>query len=320
MGLQETELDQVARRLEQGAQIAEPEAAVLERSMGDALQFADRMFLGQIKQALQRADRFGPPMLEHGLGPRSAGGSEEPTAAEQILGAAFDHGPLVGMDMFRVSGEAPGLGPGMDGDLLHLRVEHPNQSRLGADPQLAADVLGRHRVICPGELHIAVAVDAAARFFEAGEQTRRQRPQGRLLDRREQLEDLLANGPVDASVGDRSLPVGEELILFTEAAKLTAPERVFLGVVDTRLDLALVTRHRRLGRRQNRPVVPAELDQLGIEIGVEPVGLKDGRLQVVDDQPGRDAAKVHEGVFQAPNERLGCLAPDHLRVALARMA
>jgi len=56
---------------------------------------------------------------------------QESTTAEEILGTALNYGSLVRMDMLRVGGEAPGFGPGMDGDLFHLRVENPHQPGLG---------------------------------------------------------------------------------------------------------------------------------------------------------------------------------------------
>lgn len=320
MGLEEPHLDRGTRVLEQRSKISEPEAGVFEGTLGDALEFADRMLLGQVKQALQGADRLGTPMLEHGLSPRSAARPEEATAAEKILGATLDHGPLVGMDMLGICRKAPGLGAGVDGDLFHLGRENPDEPRLGAHPQLAADVLGWHGVVRPAELNVAVALNAAAGFLEAGKQARRQGAQGGLLGRDEELKDLLTHGPMNAGVGDGALPVCQKLVLLAQAPELAAPECVFLHVVDARLHLALVPGHGGLGGGKDRPVMAAELDQLGVEIGIEPVGPQDGGLQVVDDQPRGHAAKVPECVFQTPHKRVRGLAPDNLGVAFAGVA
>src|ERR1700685_1898091 len=138
------------------------------------------------------------------------------------------------MDMLWIRGETPGLGPGVDCDLIHLRAEDPNEPRFGAHPKLAADVLRRNRIIRATELNIAVALDRAARFLEAREQACRQRSQRRLLGRHEQLEDLLSHGPVNAGVGDGALPVGKKLVLLTQAGELARPQRVFLDVVYSR--------------------------------------------------------------------------------------
>jgi hypothetical protein len=40
------------------------------------------MFLGQVKQAVERADRLGAAVLEHGYSPGSAARTQEPAATE----------------------------------------------------------------------------------------------------------------------------------------------------------------------------------------------------------------------------------------------
>src|ERR1019366_7655747 len=102
------------------------------------------------------------------------------------------------------------------------------------------------------------------RFLETREQGRRQRPQLRLLDLREERADLLTDRAVDARVGDGALPVGEKDVLRGETRKRAALERVGLRVFYAGLDLALVPRHRRFGRQERRAVVLAEGTQLRI--------------------------------------------------------
>jgi len=54
-----------------------------------------------------------------------------------------------------------------------------------------------------------------------------------------------------------------------------------------------------------------------MQIGIVPVRLADRRLEIVDDDGLRDAAKVPEGVLQAAKELLRRLVVDHLAVSLA---
>src|SRR5665213_783030 len=224
------------------------------------------------------------------------------------------------MDMLRVGRETPTLDPGVDGDLVHLGAVDPHEPRLRPDPEGTANKLGRHGIVRAAELDVAVTLDQTAALLETREEHGRQGPERRLLRGHEELKHLLAHGAVDAGVGDRALPLGQKLVLLGKAREGPALEGVILDVLDARLDLALMPGHGGLGRGEDRPVMAAELDQLGIEIRVEPVGLEHGGLQIIDDRARRHAAKMPERVFQAPDEGLGRLPPDHLGVALARMA
>ena len=138
--------------------------------------------------------------------------------------------------------------------------------------------------------------------------------------REKALQDLLAHRAMDPGVGDRTLPKLEELVLLAEAGKLPALQRVVLDVLDAVLDLALVARHPGPGRQDDRAVMAGEVRELGVDLRIEPIGLDDAGLQVIDHGPQRDPAKVPEGVLQAAQKRLGVLAPDHLRVAFPGMA
>ena len=63
----------------------------------------------------------------------------------------------------------------------------------------------------------------------------------------------------------------------------------------------------------------AERHHLGIELGLKPINLLDGRPQIVDDQ-GRDhPAKMPQGILQPADEVLGSLPPKGLGVTLARV-
>jgi hypothetical protein len=64
----------------------------------------------------------------------------------------------------------------------------------------------------------------------------------------------------------------------------------------------------------------AKRQDLRVEIRIEPVGLGDGGLQVVNHQRLGRAAEVLEGVLQATQEVVGRLAIDRLAVRLPRVA
>src|SRR6266516_5262767 len=66
--------------------------------------------------------------------------------------------------------------------------------------------------------------------------------------------------------------------------------------------------------------MPAKLFELGIEFRIKPIGARDRRAQIINDDGPRDPAQVAERIFQAANERLIRLSPHRLAVTLARMA
>src|SRR6478752_2209759 len=134
------------------------------------------------------------------------------------------------------------------------------------------------------------------------------------------VADVPTCSPVHARVGHGQLPVAEEPVLLLQAREAPAPQGVFLDIVDAALDLPLVAR--RVGTRwqEHGAVVLAEGADLGIELGVEPIGLLDGRLEVVEDQASGDPAEVPEGILEAAEEVVGGLAEYSLTVGLAGVA
>ena len=98
------------------------------------------------------------------------------------------------------------------------------------------------------------------------------------------------------------------LVLLLQAGERAALQRVVLHILHARFDLPLVPRHVGLGRQNHRAVVPAERLHLGRQLRIEPVGMRDGRLEIVDHQRLGHAAEVREGVFQAAEEVFGRLA------------
>ena len=146
---------------------------------------------------------------------------------------------------------------------------------------------------------------------------RQQLPTFRLL---EELFDLLLRRAVDPLVRHLRFPVQEKLVLLGQAREDTPLQGVPLHVLHAAFDLALVTRRVGLGGQKHRAVVPRERLQLGMDLGIVPVGPRHGRLEIVDHQPLGHAAEMTEGVLQTCDERFRGLPPHGLAVRLAAVA
>jgi hypothetical protein len=133
------------------------------------------------------------------------------------------------------------------------------------------------------------------------------------------LADLAAGGAMDPGVGDGQLPVQQEGVLLLQAGEASRLEGIALDVVDALFDLPLVPR--RAGSRgpEDKAVVLAEGADLRVELGIEPVGLRHGGLEVIQDQPSRYSTEVTKRIFDAAKEIVGGLAIDGLAVSLARV-
>ena len=110
------------------------------------------------------------------------------------------------MNMRVIGGEPARFDPDMRGDHLHALVEDPQNTGLSPDPQGAAQILRRDRIIRPLILNVTVAMDGAPSFNETGEKIGGQRQQCQPLGL-EQRSDLLPHGAVDARVGHGVFPV-----------------------------------------------------------------------------------------------------------------
>ena len=124
---------------------------------------------------------------------------------------------------------------------------------------------------------------------------------------------------MNARVGHAAFPFGKKQILFGQTRKAAALERVVLGKLHARLDLALVSRHRRARWQHGRAVMLAELRHLRVEFGIIPVRPRHGGAQIINDQSFGNATKIAKGIFQAPDEALGRLSPHYLAVSLSGM-
>ena len=107
------------------------------------------------------------------------------------------------------------------------------------------------------------------------------------------------------------------IVLLDEAGERVALQAVALDVADAVLDLALVARHARLAGQRHNAIVLAERLDLGVDLGIEPVGMADCGAKVVEDERAGHAAEVPEGVLQAADEFLRAFAPHHFAVGLA---
>src|SRR5262245_19430033 len=272
---------------------------------------------GQSKQALQDTHAFDAALLDHGFGPAAAVRTQAAHFAQEPGGAPLHAADLAVGQVLRLRAEAARFMPGMQGNLLQTLVEDAYQPAVPAHPHGTRQILRRHRVVGTLDLDVAVAVDDTPAFAETGKALQRQPLQGGPLDLAEQDADLPARSAVDARVGDGLLPIEQEAIGFVEAGEHAALQGVLLDVVHTAFDLALVPRRVRLGGQQGDAIVLAEGADLGIDLGVEPIGFGDGGLEIVEDQALRHAAEVPEGVLQATEECLGGLARHGFAVSLA---
>ncbi len=121
------------------------------------------------------------------------------------------------------------------------------------------------------------------------------------------------------SVGNGRFPVPEIFVLFLEATKGPAFDRILFHVVNTSFNLAFVTRHPRLGRQQHRAVMFTERLQLWIQIGVVAVSFDDGRFEIVGNDRLGNATEMHECIFKTLNQVVGGLTIDEFTVRLSGM-
>ena len=141
---------------------------------------------------------------------------------------------------------------------------------------------------------MAIAVHGALALVKRRERRQRQWHQRRSLHIGEMLADLAAGGAMDPGVGDGQFPVQQEDILLLQSGEASCLEGIALDVVDAFFDFSLVTRRARSRGPENESVVFGEGADLGIELGIEPVGLLHGSLEVIQDEPLWCSAKVAE--------------------------
>lgn len=217
-------------------------------------------------------------------------------------------------------GEFSGFEFGVEGDGFHAVVEGLDDAAVVSDPDAVADVFGGNMIVGFLPFGVAVAVDAALAFAEAGEEVGWQGLEVWLFDFGEVGADLAAGGAVDAGVGDSFFPVSEVDVEGVEVGEGFLFEGAFADVADVAFDFAFVLRGVGLGGESDESVVLAEGGEFWVEFGVVEVGFEDPGFEVVEDEGARDAAEVAQGVFEAPDEAFGVLPGHGFGVAFARVA
>ena len=319
MRFQKVQLRRRGGLFEQGAQIAQAPGAVMQGGLGRLFQGFDRMLLRQRQQAIQNPDADGATLLHHRLGPTAGLHANQPRPIQQMLQTLLDDVAVRRMQMVRIGGELAWFGQRMHGNDLPALIEHPQHPRLPTRPDLPAHILWRHGVVSPLQLNVAIPMHRAWRFFKDRKQTRRQGQQLGAFHFLEHLANLLPRGAMNAGVGHAAFPLREKQVLRRQTFKAAALEGVVLGKLHARLNLAFVPRHGWTCRQHHGPVVAAELCHLGVDLRIVPVRPRHRRPQVVNDQGAGNPAEVTERIFEAPDEALSRLLPDHFAVAFARM-
>lgn len=275
MLLEELELVLPGRSLEQVLEFTQMPDAVGGSQLAGGFDVGRRVFGGQLQEALQHAEALRTAVFNHRFGPVARVLAEEPGAIQQPVQTVFNRRPLAAVDVRRIGAEAPRLLPGMQGDLFHARVEDPHQTQLPPRPHFAPHIFRRHGVVSAGHFHVAIAVNGARGFGKDREDHRRQGPQLGLLARIENGRDLLARGAMNAGIGHPAFPFQQKLVLGGQTLKPPPLERVVLPLFDAGLDLAFVAWRIGLGGQNDRLIMLRKGDDLGIELRIEPVGLRD---------------------------------------------
>ena len=87
-------------------------------------------------------------------------------------------------------------------------------------------------------------------------------------------------------------------VLGGETLEVVAFERAVFDIADAAFDFAFVLGRVGAAWHDAGAVVSAEGFELGIDLGIEPVGAQHGGFKVVDIEDLGHAAEVPEGVFQ----------------------
>ena len=260
---------------------------------------------GQGKQALNNAMPLDASYGNHRLGPCMGLRTDRTSLTKQVRDALLKAVDLGLMDMIDRRAEAAMLMPGMNRDLLMLVIEDPHGAAVPSGPDLPPEILRRNGVVGPGNLHVPISANLPPGLLEVLKATRWQWQKLLLFEFMKDSQYLPLGRPMNPEISGLLLPVEQELILLGEARELPPLESVVLDIGNAAFDLALVPRCPRLGRQDDRAIVSAELSELRIELGVEPIGLDDGRLEVVDDKRVRNATEVLEGILKAADEVIG---------------
>ena len=163
-------------------------------------------------------------------------------------------------------------------------------------------------------------MNSALGFLEVKEGLGWQRAQRGLLHGLEAGEDVLLRCAVDALIGNGLLPLAKMDVLGGDIGEVMSFEGVILHVVDVAFDFALVLGCVWARGNDGRLIVVREGEDLGVQFRIVPVGLFDGRLQIIDPQSGRNSSEVAKGVLERSEKVVSALGEEGLGVAFARVA
>jgi hypothetical protein len=98
----------------------------------------------------------------------------------------------------------------------------------------------------------------------------------------EHPKDLPLGCAMDTDIGDGAFPLAEEVILSLQGLEGAIGQRVAFDVADAVLHLPLVLRGFGKAGQDRQLVVAGEVHEPGIEIGIGPIEVQDGGLEVVE--------------------------------------
>lgn len=148
----------------------------------------------------------------------------------------------------------------------------------------------------------------------------RKRLQCRFVPFGKNLEGHLAGRSVNPVSGFAQKPIHELPVGVLQVAELPQWQEGALHVADPTLHPALVPWHPWAAGDDLEAVQPCKLRVATLHFGVPMAGLRDGGLQVVDDDLLGHPSEELEGVTVAAQPRAHLLVPDHLSVHVAAVA
>ena len=234
MALGETESGLFGLLANEPADVFESMGAALECLGAGCIQDRPGMFPDEPAQPHDRAQRLWAARIESTLGPLSALLTQYRRSADPITARGKNRGaePTRPEAVTELAGLLASVHP----DLFHAFIEDPHATAVPAYPDFAADQFRWRFVKGSFDFHVAVAMNAAPAFLEAGKKRSRQRLQvwaflfkaGR---------HLFARRAMDARVGNAAFPVTKKEVFLGQGLEATALERIGANVSDSPLHL-----------------------------------------------------------------------------------
>lgn len=176
--------------------------SVRERDFAGLIQRLGGMFAGKRLQADQNSYGFNTARLRRGFGPLAAVRPDGRDLPQQRVGASFHGRDFLLWDVLGGRTKAAWFGLRVHHELVPPIVIDAHQSRVPAHPEATPHVLGRRGVERFVHFHVAIAVNAPARFMKEREAIARQWPQRRTFASFKLLADLLFRRAVQPGIRD----------------------------------------------------------------------------------------------------------------------